>query len=171
MIASDSINTLSSEATPGNPVFILDSNQLEAIITQAINKAVEPLNNEILILKSRLGGTINCQDRLESRVARLENIPIKPSEKKKIRLDKLDKLFLSRKNEPLTYAEIGKLLELGSRSEDGKRNSRRQAMTKFSKILVAMPDKYVTWDGKSQSGKMCKLNPDYYSHLRRLAEV
>ena len=165
-IAAGSINTFGPSPESGiesqnEQVFILTSNQLEEIIT----KAVEPLRSEILILRSRLGGTIDCQDRIEARVARLENIPIKPSEKKMARLDKLDKLFLSRKNEPLTFSEAGKLLELGSRAADG-RNSRRQAMTKFSKILMAMPDKYLIWDGKTKAGKMLKLHPDYYSHLR-----
>lgn len=165
-IAAGSINTF-GPSTEGDfesnneKVFILTSNQLEAIIT----KALEPLQTEILILKSRLGGTNDCQDRLEARVARLENIPMKPSEKRKARIDKLDSLLLSRKNEPLTFSDAGKLLELGSRAADG-RNSRRQAMTKFSKILMAMPDRYVIWDGKTKAGKMIKLNPDYYSHLR-----
>ncbi len=83
------------------------------------------------------------------------------------RLKKLDKILISRKNQAITFAEAGKLLELGS--HNGGKNTRRQAMTKFAKILELK--NYEVFFSKTQSGKMIKLTPNYYKHLLMEAEM
>jgi hypothetical protein len=105
-----------------------------------------------------------CDDifKIEGRLAKLEGRHANPGQTHEARLAKLDRLLLSRRNEAMTFSEIGKVLELGSRTE-GK-NTRRQAMTKFSKNLD--PSRYEIFSAKSQNGKMVKLAKAYYDHLR-----
>jgi len=99
---------------------------------------------------------------VESRLDRLEVRPLKPGEVHEARLKKLDYLLTSRNNEPMTFSEIGKILELGSRSNG--HNTRRQAMTKFSKNLD--PKNYEVFSSSTQSGKMVKLTNEYANHLK-----
>jgi hypothetical protein len=54
------------------------------------------------------------------------------------RLKMLDYLLVSRSNEAMTFFDIGKILLLGRRDE--RVNNRRQAMTKFVKLLEAKKD-------------------------------
>lgn len=98
---------------------------------------------------------------IEGRLAKLEGRRMSAGQVQKDRLMKLDRLLLARKNEAMTFSEIGKVLELGSRTEE--QNTRRQAMTKFSKNLD--PSKYEVFSAKSQNGKMVKLVKEYYNHL------
>jgi hypothetical protein len=140
-------------------------------IKQIIHQATEPLLLEIEELKGRIKSIGKIQDRQDDRLDRLENIPIKPSEKRKALLAKLDLLLATRKNQPMTFSEIGKLLELGIRSPDGK-TTRRQAMTKFSKILLAQGDRYEVFKSRTVGGKMVRLVNDYYLHvLKELKRV
>lgn len=69
------------------------------------------------------------------------------------------------KNIGMTYAQIGKFLELGSR-KNGK-NTREQNMTHFGKLLEADKKSFVVTNGKTSGGKLVKLTKIYYEHLLR----
>lgn len=99
------------------------------------------------------------------RISALERIPQGLTTKQDARLKKLDHLLLSRRNQPMTFSEVGKILELGSRSS--KTNTRRQAMTKFSKILLSKVDCYRITDSKIVNGKLVRLADGYYEKLLR----
>jgi len=108
-------------------------------------------------------------DTLKAEVARLQGAR-KPGSKQSARLAKLDQLLLSRNNSPMTFAEIGKILELGSHSPDGKKNTRRQNMTLLGKTLEALPDRFEVFNSKTQNGKMVKLTREYFQHLVRVSQ-
>ena len=150
----------SPEPTSEPILFLTSAPEIKEIIRQA----TEPLLFEIEDLKGRIKSIGKIQDRQDELLDRLENIPVKPSEKRKALLTKLDRLLASRKNRPMTFSEIGKLLELGSRSPDGN-TTRRQAMTKFSKILLSQGDRYQVFKSKTVDGKMVCLVNDYYLHV------
>ena len=157
----------SQEPTSEPILFLTSTHEIEEII----RKATDPLLQKIDDLESRIKIIGKFQDRQDDRLDRLENIPVKPSEKRKALLAKLDLLLANRKNQPMTFSEIGKLLELGIRSPDGK-TTRRQAMTKFSKILLAQGDRYEIFQSKTVGGKMVRLVNDYYLHvLKELKRV
>jgi hypothetical protein len=81
--------------------------------------------------------------------------------KTKARLARLEALLIARSNEPITFAEIGKYLELGTRQ--GKANTRKQNMTVFGKIIKAESDRFQVFDSKTRRGsKMVRLNEQYY---------
>jgi hypothetical protein len=85
-----------------------------------------------------------------------------PGLKQDVRLNRLEALLIARRNEPLTFAEIGKFLELGSRS--GKATTRRQNMTIFGKVLAERSDRFHVFDSATQKGaKMVCLDDDYFS--------
>ena len=65
----------------------------------------------------------------------------------------------------MTFSEVGKILELGSRSS--KTNTRRQAMTKFSKILLSKVDCYRITDSKVVNCRLVRLADGYYEKLLR----
>jgi FtsZ-binding cell division protein ZapB len=106
-------------------------------------------------------------DSLKGEVARLHGAR-KPGSKQIARLAKLDQLLLSRNNVPMTFAEIGKILELGSRSPDGKRSTRRQNMTLLGKTLESLPDRFEVFNSKTQNGRMVRLTREYFQHLMRV---
>ena len=99
------------------------------------------------------------------RISALERIPQGLTTKQEARLRKLDAVLVSRRNQPMTFSEVGKILELGSRSS--KTNTRRQAMTKFSKILLSKVDCYRITDSKIVNGKLVRLADSYYEKLLR----
>jgi len=99
---------------------------------------------------------------VEDRLAKIEGRAASPEQITTARLAKLDRLLLSRNNEPMTFSEIGKVLELGSRA-NGK-NTRKQAMTRFSKNLDAKD--YEIFSSKTQGGKMVRLTKIYLAHLK-----
>ena len=99
------------------------------------------------------------------RISALERIPQRLTTKQDARLKKLDAVLVSRRNQPMTFSEVGKILELGSRSS--KTNTRRQAMTKFSKILLSKVDCYRITDSKVVNGKLVRLADGYYEKLLR----
>lgn len=103
------------------------------------------------------------------RICKLEDVPLKPSEKRAQQLKKLDRRLVSQKNVSMSFSEIGKFLELGSRSHDGEHSTRRQRMTQLGKILASKPECYKITSAETQNGKMVRLNNDYY--LRLLREV
>ncbi len=99
------------------------------------------------------------------RISALERIPQGLTTKQDARLKKLDHALISRRNQPMTFSEVGKILELGSRS--GKTNTRRQSMTKFSKILLSKVDCYTISKSKIVNGKLVRLTDSYYEKLLR----
>lgn len=110
----------------------------------------------------RVDDLFEISGELEGRIAKLEGIP--KAHKQESRLKRLDAILYNRGNEPLTFAEIGKLLELGSRTE--KKNTRPQAMTKLGKVLEAESKRYIVFDSKTQAkARMVRLTPDYFKHL------
>lgn len=104
--------------------------------------------------------------RLKERVSCLEGQPINPTAKQDARLKKLDRILVERGNQPLTFSEVGKYIELGRRV--GEKNTRRQAMTKFSKILASKNDCYVISEGKTVNAKLVRLTDGYFKKLRRV---
>lgn len=102
---------------------------------------------------------------LEERVARLEGRPAKIGSKTEKRMLKIALVLLSRGNEGLSYSEIGKILELGSRK--GKACTREQNMTHLGKRLEEAKDRFVVGPNKTAGGKLVHLTKDYYEHLRR----
>jgi hypothetical protein len=102
---------------------------------------------------------------LENRVARLEERPAKIGNKTEKRMVKIALVLLSRGNEGLSFSEIGKILELGSRK--GKACTREQNMTHFGKRLEEAKDRFVVGPNKTSGGKLVHLTKDYYEHLRR----
>ena len=87
-------------------VYVFSSSQLQDLITQAIQKATVPLEESITDLRGRVNIIAKYQDGQDRRLDRPENIPIKPSEKRKALLTKLDRLLASRKNQAMTFSEI-----------------------------------------------------------------
>ncbi len=99
------------------------------------------------------------------RIAKLERIPTKPGKKSDGRKKALANVLLSRNNQGMTFSEIGKFLELGSR-KNGK-STREQNMTHFGKLLEADKKSFVVTNGKTSGGKLVKLTKTYYEHLLR----
>lgn len=108
---------------------------------------------------------------LEDRIAELEKrtpSKPKPAEGKvtEQRLLKLSITLLNRNNQPISYVEISKLLELGSRSADGKKTTRKQNMTHLAKRIEAAQDRFVV-KADSQGHKYAHLKKVYYDHLKK----
>ena len=97
------------------------------------------------------------------RIAKLEKIPAKPGKKSDLRKARLAEILVSRKNQPMTFSEVGKVLELGSRT-NGK-NTREQNMTHFRKLLEAAPREFEISPSK-MGGKLIRLTKIYYDHLK-----
>lgn len=79
------------------------------------------------------------------------------------RLDRLDDLLLSR-IDPISFSEIGRYLELGSKMP-GKKSTRRQAMTKLGHIIESHPDRYIVRKSAHSNQKFVSLVPEYRRHL------
>ena len=94
--------------------------------------------------------------------------PAKAAGKKQdIRLNYLESLLISRGNEPLTFSEVGKYLELGSRT--GKDTTRRQNMTIFGKVLAEKIDRFYVFDSNTQKGaKMVCLSSEYFAKGKKV---
>jgi hypothetical protein len=150
---------------------LVDNKQLKKdiySIRKLSKETIETLRNQIDEVNSHLALDI-AYDR--KRLSKLEHAPINPTQKQELRLSRLDKLIAGRHNQGITFSEIGKILELGSRSPDG-RSTRRQRMTDFGKLLSQKPECYEIFPSKTQGGKMVRLVNDYYLHvLRELKKV
>jgi hypothetical protein len=98
--------------------------------------------------------TTNEIDELFSKIGHIQEVrkPGKPTEK---RLKKLDYLLTSRSNEAMTFSEIGKILELGSRK--GKACTREQNMTHFGKRLEEAKDRFAITPNRTSGGKLVHL--------------
>ena len=89
-----------------------------------------------------------------------------PGKIQNARLNKLESLLIARCNEPLTFSEIGKYLELGARC--GKTGTRRQNMTIFGRI-IANDERFHVFDSNTQRGaKMVGLDPSYFSRGKKV---
>lgn len=98
-------------------------------------------------------------------IDRLRQASPSGGKKSDLRKRSLANALVSRKNVGMTYAEIGKFLELGSRN--GSKNTREQNMTHFGKLLEASPDEFVVTSCRTRCGKMVRLTKTYYEHLLR----
>jgi hypothetical protein len=86
--------------------------------------------------------------------------------KQDARLNKLEALLIARGNEALTFSEVGKFLELGSR---GKTNTRRQNMTAFGKILAEKVERFHVFNSSTQKGaRMVCLAEGYYGGSKKV---
>jgi hypothetical protein len=88
-----------------------------------------------------------------------------PGKKSDQRKKALASALISRQNQGMTFSEIGKFLELGSR-KNGK-STREQNMTHFGKLLEADKKSFIVTEGKTSGGKLVKLTKIYYEHLLR----
>jgi hypothetical protein len=94
--------------------------------------------------------------------AKVDKRPIAPGKKQAARLNKLEALLIARGNESLTFAEVGKYLELGSRK--GKCNTRKQNMTVLGKILESERERFQVFESNTQKGhKMIRLSDKYFT--------
>ena len=144
---------------------LTESRRLNDLLQDKIN-ALELQNKVILERLNELESFTSerfGQDR--QRIAKLERIPAKPGKKSDQRKTTLANILLSRQNQGMTFSEIGKFLELGSR-KNGK-STREQNMTHFGKLLEADKKSFVVTDGKTSGGKLVKLTKIYYEHLLR----
>jgi len=92
-----------------------------------------------------------------------------PSKKTEDRKAKLATILMNRKNAPIRFAEVGKLLELGSRSASCKTNTRKQNMYLFGQHLEQDRKMFVV-DRCPTGGKQVCLTKEYYHHLIHKAE-
>ena len=134
------------------------NNALELELKQSVKALQERLDE----VNSTLAVDIAYDRR---RISALERIPLGLTAKQDARLRRLDAVLVSRRNQPMTFSEVGKILELGSRSS--KTNTRRQAMTKFSKILLSKVDCYRITDSKVVNCRLVRLADGYYEKLLR----
>jgi len=136
------------------------------------NAEIERLNEKIDELEGRLEN--NAHERafdrqrirkLEERSFVVKSQPTNIATKTEKRLARLDEWLLWRSTHTATYSEIGKYLELGTRDSKGK-NTRRQHMYEFSKILKQFPDRYIIEDTGHNNGKRVTLSSGWLRHLQ-----
>lgn len=155
---ADAISAFPSNVSPSDQnQLVLTRGELNRIIADAMKEVSENIDD----LRAEVAEE-RAFDR--KRISRLEKSNAVPSRQQTERLNKLDKSLVSRRNQAMTFSEIGKILELGSRAP-GKNNTRRQAMTKFSKLLISKPDRYIVFQSKTVGGKMVRLVDEYYNDL------
>lgn len=131
---------------------------ITAYLTQA--KRITQLERDLAEFNDLRASEI-AHDR--QRLAKLERLPVKPGKKTDQRKKALANQLVAIKNIGMTYAQIGKFLELGTR-RNGK-NTREQNMTHFGKLLEADKKNFVVTDGRTNGGKLVKLTKIYYEHL------
>jgi len=102
---------------------------------------------------------------LEKRPPTTNSKPTTIATKTEKRLERLDEWLFWRSTHTATYSEIGKYLELGTRDSKGK-NTRRQHMYEFSKILKQFPDRYIIEETGHNNGKRVTLFSGWLRHLR-----
>jgi len=94
--------------------------------------------------------------------SRVKQTPGKKTEERK---ERLASILFNRKNVPMRFVEVGKMLELGSRSASGKTNTRKQNMYLFGQHLEKDQKKFVVSQCNTSGGKQVSLTKDYYNHL------
>jgi len=89
-----------------------------------------------------------------------------PGKTQLARLSKQETLLIARGNEPLTFSEIGKYLEHGTRR--GKTSTRRQNTTLLGKI-IANDMRFNVFDSNTQKdSRMVCLTEDYFSRGKKM---
>lgn len=179
--APDDINTFSeSEAIdlPSAVLQLLDAvDQLKSAI-EARDLEIEHLKSKVLELeagnKTEFDGIYISLTKHRKRLDKIEdgNSQVKnPAKKTEDRKHKLSLCLVKRQNKPLSFNEVGKLMELGSRSANGKTNTRKQNMYYFGKLLEQDMKMFVVSENKTSGGKLVCLTGDYYNHLLRKSEI
>ncbi|OPY55410.1 MAG: hypothetical protein A4E48_00069 [Methanosaeta sp. PtaU1.Bin060] len=114
--------------------------------------------------------TMNKQSRAINQLAQKTQLtpPPKPTATTAGKLEKLDDLLLAR-SEPVSFSEIGKSLELGSRDPRTGRSTRRQNMTLLGKVISSHQERYIIHKASRGNQRFVTLNPEYRAHLRRMA--
>lgn len=141
---------------PDAPVVLVSAPELAALLREirALHLELDQFRADVALERAR--------DR--KRIAAIESrIAVKSScgKKQEARLAKIEHLLIARGNEPLTFSEVGKYLELGSR--DGGMNTRRQNMTLLGKIINA-DDRFRVFESNTRKGsKMIALSGEYFS--------
>jgi hypothetical protein len=108
---------------------------------------------------------VRTTNEIDELFAKVETKTVCPGKKQEARLNRLEALLIARANEPLTFSEIGKYLELGSRC--GKVTTRRQNMTLLGKILEAEGKRFHVFESNIQKGaEMVCLATDYFTRVR-----
>lgn len=168
------------------PVFILTGSQLQEIIIKANQEATKPLEKRLETAFKKIHDLEAQQDRDFDEIASKINEhsdainrvwkavkirpPSIPGKRTEQRLKMLDIILLG-SSEPVSFSEIGKKLELGSRDSKTGKTTRRQAMTKFGELLEEMPDRYIIHKAKRGNAKFITLVPAYAKHLRMTKQV
>jgi hypothetical protein len=177
----------SAEPQPSSgSLFILTSTQLQDIIIQANQEAIKPLEKRLDDALKKISELETQQDRDFDEIASKINEhseainrvwkavkirpPPTPGEKTEQRLKMLDSILLGSSG-PVSFSEIGKKLELGSRDSKSGKTTRRQAMTKLGELLDEMPDRYIIHKAKRGNAKFVSLVPAYAKHLRMKRKV
>ncbi len=192
-IADASLKSFASKGVEHNaeppsegPVLMLTGPQLQEIILQANQEAIKPLEKRLDDALGRIrdlefqqdrdfdemASKINEHSEAINRVWKAVKIrpPPEPGKKTEQRLKMLDSILLGCSG-PVSFSEMGKKLELGSRDSRSGKSTRRQAMTKLGELLDEMPDRYIINKAKRGNAKFISLVPAYAKHLRMKREV
>lgn len=73
------------------------------------------------------------------------------------RLKRTDSILMKRRNEPVSFSEMGKL-------QEWSKETRRQNMTHLGHLYEQLPDRYEVRESKL-GGKTVRLVPLYYKHI------
>jgi len=160
---ADAISAFPSNVSPSDQdQLVLTRGELNRIIANAMREVrtdIDDLRAEVAEERAFDRRRIRA---LEEACPKQKEVDKAPGEKYKTRMARLEALLIARENEPLTFSEVGKYLELGSRSDKG--NTRRQNMRFFGKILEARPERYHVFLSETQKGaKMVCLSDGYFS--------
>lgn len=117
--------------------------------------------SKVYTVSGRVDDCFESLESIESRVAGLEGKKV-VGKKVEARLEKVDSILVKRTNEPITFAELGKMLELGTHT--GSKNTRKQNMTHLRKVLETKTDRYEIGSSR-MGGKLLRLRRSYYNHL------
>jgi hypothetical protein len=147
---------------PGATI-LLPAQDLAAILQEVRN-----LRNDFDRFRKTHGEfAVRTTNEIDELFAKVEAKTVRHGKKQEARLNRLEALLIARGNEPLTFSEIGKCLELGSRS--GKATTRRQNMTLLGKILESESKRFRVFDSETQKGaKMVCLASEYFTKGKRV---
>ena len=143
------------------PISIADIQAHPAEAMAALIEEVQRQEKEISSLWDNFGIAMGLIKQLKTRNAKTKEAGKKTS----ARLAAVENLLVMNGNEPLTFAQIGRMLELGSR--DGKKTTRKQNMTILGRILAADP-RFAVFESNTQKGrKMVRLDDGYFDGKER----
>lgn len=149
------------------PAALEKIDELEARVAE-LKEWRELLKNDgIHLVRMNIDDIFEALADIDSQIAILSGRP-NAGNKQKERMKKLDEFLLSRQNSSASFTEIGKHLELGSKSSDGRKNTRKQNMRLFSFVLARYPQKYIIErknPSNTYSPKRVRLHPDWRRSL------